>query len=531
MSVPLRGRPYRFIVGPGNCAANSHKHVKVCSSSKSMATTGKSRSLQPLPTLRRWGRWGIAAGVMALLGSPQSASAQESATEGTFSAQTLQPGTGPRNFLQTRGARTDGSMAWSAGFAMHYGREPFTVQSCTTAADCEAGGTILNVVEHIFTMDFLGSFTPVPWMQIGVRAPLTYVEGDGITPAGGPNLADPVNAVALGDMELEAKFRVYGDATSPLTLGLAPFIGFPTGEATAPGSYVGDNGFTTGIRGIIDAIPVQRFRVAANLGYFYRDTGRVGATELGMDFRYGAAASYEITPIFTVLADIYGSTRFMSSSGSNNLEAGGLFQFNPLNSALAFRLGGSAGILQGIGTPDFRGLFGVMYAAESSDTDSDGIHDAEDQCPEIPEDKDGYLDDDGCPDADNDEDGIPDDTDKCPDEVEDLDKFEDDDGCAESDNDKDGIPDTADRCPSEAETVNGWQDEDGCPDVPDQDGDGVADDKDQCPAEAEDTDGFDDTDGCPDPDNDSDGIPDDDDECVDEAETLNKVDDHDGCPD
>jgi len=37
-----------------------------------------------------------------------------------------------------------------------------------------------------------------------------------------------------------------------------------------------------------------------------------------------------------------------------------------------------------------------------------------DQCPDDPEDKDGFEDEDGCPDFDNDQDGIPDVEDKCP---------------------------------------------------------------------------------------------------------------------
>ena len=65
---------------------------------------------------------------------------------------------------------------------------------------------------------------------------------------------------------------------------------------------------------------------------------------------------------------------------------------------------------------------------------------------------------------DRDGDGIPDDVDKCPNEPEDKDGFEDDDGCPDLDNDKDGIPDLADACPNEPETVNGVDDQDGCPD-------------------------------------------------------------------
>ncbi len=50
------------------------------------------------------------------------------------------------------------------------------------------------------------------------------------------------------------------------------------------------------------------------------------------------------------------------------------------------------------------------------DTDGDGIPDAIDKCPYQPEDKDGFQDEDGCPDPDNDQDGIPDASDLCPNE-------------------------------------------------------------------------------------------------------------------
>ena len=98
------------------------------------------------------------------------------------------------------------------------------------------------------------------------------------------------------------------------------------------------------------------------------------------------------------------------------------------------------------------------------DTDGDGIPDSKDKCPTEAEDKDGFQDEDGCPDPDNDGDGIPDASDKCPNEAEDKDGFQDDDGCPDPDNDGDGIPDAADKCPDQPETKNGFQDDDGCPD-------------------------------------------------------------------
>ncbi|MDB4972677.1 MAG: Flagellar motor rotation protein MotB [Myxococcaceae bacterium] len=98
------------------------------------------------------------------------------------------------------------------------------------------------------------------------------------------------------------------------------------------------------------------------------------------------------------------------------------------------------------------------------DRDGDGIEDAQDRCPEVPEDLDGFEDEDGCPELDNDRDSIADASDGCPNIAEDKDGFQDEDGCPDDDNDKDGILDPDDQCPLEPETVNGERDDDGCPD-------------------------------------------------------------------
>jgi len=98
---------------------------------------------------------------------------------------------------------------------------------------------------------------------------------------------------------------------------------------------------------------------------------------------------------------------------------------------------GGAGLTNGVAVPDFRVLVGVRYAVGlpgkggERDGDSDGIVDSQDRCPNEPEDRDGFEDQDGCPEPDNDKDGIPDDVDECPDDAE------------EPGGDGDGCPDKA----------------------------------------------------------------------------------------
>jgi len=167
----------------------------------------------------------------------------------------------------------------------------------------------------------------------------------------------------------------------------------------------------------------------------------------------------------------------------------------------------------------FQVSFGWNGLMVQPDPDGDGIPGKLDKCPNEAEDKDGFQDDDGCPDPDNDGDGFVDSKDRCPDSAG------TDEGCPVYDTDKDGIVDKLDKCPNEAEDKDGFQDEDGCPD-PDNDNDGVVDLKDNCPNKAEDLDGFEDGDGCPDLDNDGDGVSDAQDKCP----GVRGLPENDGCP-
>ena len=138
-----------------------------------------------------------------------------------------------------------------------------------------------------------------------------------------------------------------------------------------------------------------------------------------------------------------------------------------------------------------------LHSPRVRDRDGDGILDSVDACLDEPEDMDGWVDTDGCPELDNDNDGVVDTADTCPDDAEDVDNHADADGCPDPDNDGDGVLDGADKCADVAEDKDGFEDADGCPDL-DNDGDGVNDTSDKCPLEPETKNGYQDKDGCPD---------------------------------
>ena len=217
-------------------------------------------------------------------------------------------------------------------------------------------------------------------------------------------------------------------------------------------------------------------------------------------FSYGTCTRYDGEPCSTITsADYFAGAKHGDLTA---LATGGLMvrvsQDLTANVLVGTEQGGDRGA-------PFLVSAGVVWAPQpfgagaggQHDRDGDGIPDSVDACPDEPEDKDGFQDEDGCPDPDNDGDGIPDKDDKCPNDPEDKDGFQDADGCPDRDNDRDGIPDAVDKCPNDPEDFDGFQDADGCPDL-DNDGDGIPDKDDKCPNDPETFNGFEDADGCPD---------------------------------
>src|SRR6478736_3381229 len=261
----------------------------------------------------------------------------------------------------------------------------------------------------------------------------------------------------------------------------------------------------------------RRFKLGLNVGFrghagnnprFENAAGQSQLKEGTFEYSnlgtYNFGLSYRVLDPLDLVAESYATYQLGGKSDSkqkfSNEFLGGIKLFIESNSYLMMGAGSRA-FSTGFEAADVRMVLGFVYEPSIGDRDGDGYKDDQDQCPDEPEDFDGFKDEDGCPDPDNDNDGILDVNDRCPNVPEDFDGDHDTDGCPEIDRDGD------------------------------RDGDGIPDKKDKCPDDPEDKDGFEDLDGCPDPDNDKDQIPDVKDKCPNEPETYNGFQDQDGCPD
>ena len=414
----------------------------------------------------------------------------------------------------------------------------FTVEESTTLDHLQPAGTLVfdylseplvegdgdnarSIVEHQLTADVLAGIGLFDRVQIAAHLPVYLVNDAQYRGA-------DLSGVGIGDLAVRPKVQILTQEKAGIGLGAAVDVTFPTGGGEA---FVGSPSVTATPELIIDR-RIGRAVISGNFGVRVERDETWRNLELGDAFTYGIGTEVAVVKnLFTLGAEVYGETPlrdFWGSTDTSPLEVliGAKFK---TKAGIAVMAGSGAGIVSGVGSPEFRAFLGVSYPTKAGDADGDGIMDAEDECPQEPEDLDGFEDADGCPDPDNDGDGIPDDSDMCPDKAEDFNGYEDKDGCpdADKDTDGDGIPDVEDNCIDQPEDKNGYQDQDGCPDgQTDTDGDGINDADDECPDAPEDEDGFEDDDGCPDEDNDNDGIADAEDECPMEP----GLEEDDGCP-
>jgi large repetitive protein len=442
--------------------------------------------------------------------------------------------------------RAQTSHQWDWGFKLFidYAQNPLRLNICPATCDCTAvtmsqkpglsavmgWQAVMHFGFHLGLTDWLELVADIPVSAEGYTAAYgTYgsaASGDittartGFYANSGYTNVPPPDASAL-DWRIGFKARIF--RAGMFALAASAVVTLPFGDDAA---FLGDGGFTFRPTLIAD-VTKGPITAAINIGAIVRPetivlapndpSGSPGRTliDVGHELTWSAGFAYRFVRWVGIAAEIYGLVPLVHSAPTNNpLDAGkdytanvaGGFQFFPLKD-ISVGVGAGAGIIgSAMRHEDFRVFGGLTWApAEGKgavatggiDTDGDGIPDAQDLCPTEAEDKDGFDDEDGCPDPDNDQDGIPDKLDKCPNEPEDKDGFQDDDGCPEIDNDGDGIPDAQDKCPNDPEDKDGFQDDDGCPDL-DNDGDGIPDALDKCPNEPETFNGVDDTDGCPD---------------------------------
>ncbi|MET0341098.1 MAG: OmpA family protein [Polyangiales bacterium] len=354
-----------------------------------------------------------------------------------------------------------GHLRFGANATVDYANDPLVLRRNRTSRD-----ELQSIVDHQLTLKLDVSLAL--WNRLillaGFDAPL-LMKGPDVE----ATLAPEADGPGFGDVSLGLRLRLVGDADDVFGLGVQAVVVLPTTGSSQ--HYSGEDAVAVRPELIAD-IRTRVLRIYANAGVLAHKKVDILGRTLGSELVYGLGASVPLHPRFELLGELSGGFDFehfaaRTSTGVEWLLGG---KANT-TSGWWFGAGAGSGFTRGIGTPDVRAIGQIGYLTPikkkeepapvpvEKDSDGDGILDSVDQCPDKPEDRDGFADEDGCPDPDNDGDGILDAADQCANEPEDRDGFADEDGCPDPDNDGDTVLDADDACPTEAGPVENK----GCP--------------------------------------------------------------------
>ena len=364
-------------------------------------------------------RFAVVLGVVLALTASTSASAQP------INIERFRPALDRFGFLGIQGSGTLGHKRWNLGLSTWYSDKPLRIGS--------SNGTGQQVIDNRLSSDLFFELGLFGRWSLALEVPMVLYQ-DGDTAPNVVNGRESFTGFAFADPRFTTKIRILGKKTEETQnrpdgpgLGLLLSVPVPIGSTAF---YASEGQFTFDAR-LLGDFHILGAGAGTMLGWRYRVNPRdFGAATLGQELQYGFALKPPIPPAKDLfgLLELRGTTSFRGRS-TNTLEGDIGVRWTKRAVTMTAALG--MGFVRGLGQPNFRAIVGVAWSPQTDDLDGDGIPDSRDLCPRLPEDLDGFEDEDGCMDPDNNNDFIPDADDKCPNEeaIEGRDLNED--GCTD----------------------------------------------------------------------------------------------------
>lgn len=402
-------------------------------------------------------RWPVA--LVALLWCYCAASPVR-AQNGDVDTQRFKPAATSGGFLQTEGSH------------VRYPVDPFSLgvwlsysHNALIATDPN-GDLSERIISTQLGLDVTGSYAFADWFELGLHAPLAYLDGDAGSEA------------ALGDLRLVPKFRLLSDERSGIGLALIPELRAPTHTSRW---YGGERFVGFAPRLALDhRLGYSGLRLGLELGFLLQKATRFREVRAGSEFQAGLGLGYRFaggrSPV-ELMIDMRAAVG-LAEADVEEVGLEGLLGLGiDLGPEWKLHVGGGLGLLEGFGVPTARALIGLRYEPSGNDPDHDGLRSPkhpersgvegaqpDDRARSTPEPEQVAQNLDAVDDQERAR-AIREGYDACPDLPEDYDGDEDEDGCPEGDRDEDGVLDYLDRCPDSPETINGFEDDDGCEDA------------------------------------------------------------------
>jgi OOP family OmpA-OmpF porin len=415
---------------------------------------------------------------LALL-APSGAFAQ---TLPSIDMRTWRPSSDPEAGLILEPAITPGSGHWNVGVWFDYAQSPVVLRNMTT------GTVLIRPLEHALSADLVAGLGLGDRAAVGVDVPV-FLWQDGTSSLRSTIVTGgAVPTTGLGDVALLGKATIVSNDHQGVRAG-AGFaalgaVTLPTGNRA---SFMGDGSLTASLLLLGEyALGVGAARAA--VGYKLRTEqhgwpAEIGGVTFGDEIPWSIDVTLRPKAISPALDT--GDRQEWEIGLHGALPAGpvapfglgdpGASSLSPLLLVAGNRIalghyrdtyvlvGADFGLDHAAGVPAFRAVLSFGWAPRTHDRDSDGVPDDVDECPDLPEDRDGIQDADGCPEDDADGDGVLDPQDACPlvPGVSWNDPRKN--GCPGPDADGDGIADPVDACPALKGSASDNPKKNGCP--------------------------------------------------------------------
>jgi len=362
----------------------------------------------------------------ALLGLVIALTASTSASAQEINIERFRPTLDRFGFLGMPGSATPGHARYNLGLATWYSNKPLRIRYLD--------GTSAQVIDHRMTGDFFFEVGLFGRWSLALEIPLVFYQSGEISQPVPQTGWSSFTGFAVEDPRFTTKVRFFGKKTEETQtrpdgpgLGLLLTIPVPIGSSSF---YASEGQFSFDAQFLGD-FHLLGAGAGMMLGWRYRVSSRdFGVDTLGQELQYGFSLKPPIPPAKDLfgLLELRGTTSFRGRS-TNTLEGDIGVRWTKRDVTMTAAVG--MGFVRGLGQPRFRAIVGVSWSPQTDDLDGDGIPDSRDECPRLPEDIDGFEDEDGCMDPDNDNDFIPDADDKCPNEEAIEGRDLDEDGCTD----------------------------------------------------------------------------------------------------
>lgn len=275
---------------------------------------------------------------------------------------------------------SDAPRGWyTAGTALGWQRDPVVYR--------HEDGAQSSVVGSVLQTSVLGAWSAGRAL-IGAELPLLFgVRGEAID-----------TDAALGDVSMVVK-GVLLDREAPVGVALLGRLRLPSTSGADTDWALDSASYELGL---VADLELGGALIAMNLGTHGQPRGDFGdfAVDDALSARLGGAWRLDV-PV-SVGADVVAELPWSGTlSDVRTVPVEGLVNVSAqIAQHWSAAVGYGRGLTAGVGAPDARVVASFRYApVRSWDRDLDGIADRGDACPDVPEDSDGYRDQDGCPDA------------------------------------------------------------------------------------------------------------------------------------